>query len=569
MKWFDNMKISRKFVGSFSVVIVLLLIGNIWGIINANSLNRNVTDIYEQDLTIIKESGEVSTSINRINSALGSYLLTQEEEYLETIEEEKQNIDDLLVRLYAQPLLENELRDLEVFKIVWQGYPPVIERVVTQVKQNQMEFAVSAFKRELLVKEKGINMAFQSFIEGNRDKAAERYEDSKKMYTGNVLSSIIIMALTLVISGVMGYILTRSITGPINRLVKSFKLMEAGDLSQPIEERRGDELGQLAEGSENMRKSIADIVSQTKQVVRTLANVSQNVREDAKETAASSQRMFKGLNDTANLSREQAGKITDDAQMIKEMVQSLSQVAASVDSVSSLSSDLQQTADRGQVVIQDASETMNAIKSKSEETASVVELLNEHAKQIDSVIATIKEIAEETNLLALNASIEAARAGDAGRGFAVVADEIRKLAENSKASAEQVRRVVVSIQNSARDLFRSNQINLSEIHDGHSKMDDVSNAFHQIFEWIENINMSIQDITAGIEELSAGSEQIDHSMRRIEAYSDDVAKTNESYAQQSGQQVNRMEKVNDSVNELLKLSDALNGIVNRFVTDRR
>jgi methyl-accepting chemotaxis protein len=569
MKWFDNMKISYKFIGSFAVVIVLLMVGNIAGVLNANKLNQNVTNIYEQDLTLIKISGEIASSVNRINSSVGSYILTQDKDYLTTVEQQTQNINSLLEQLYAQQLLESELRDLEVFRIVWNGYPPIIERIVANVQNNEMEFAISSYKRELLTKEDGIHRAFQGFIENNRDKAANRYEESKAMYSGILSSSIAIMVLTLLLSLVMGYLLNRSITGPILRLLKSFKRIEEGDLSQPIEEKRKDELGQLAAGSENMRKSIADIVSQTKEAVHTLANVSEEVRVEAQETGTSSQLMFQGLKDTASRSKEQAGKISDDAQMIKEMMQSLGQIAASVDSVSTLSADLKQTADRGRIVVQDASDTMNEIKLKSEETSSIVEMLNEQSKQIDTVIATIKEIAEETNLLSLNASIEAARAGDAGRGFAVVATEIRKLAENSKASAEQVREVVASIQEGTAQLFKSNQISLSEIHEGHGKMEDVLQSFQQIFEWIENINMSIQDITAGVEELSAGSEQIDHSMRRIEAYSDDVAQTNESYAQQSGQQVSRMEKVNAAVGEMLKLSNALNGLVNRFVTESR
>jgi len=570
MKWFDNLKISYKFIGCFTAILIILMVGNIRGVMNTSSLNNNLVNIYENDLTMIKELGEISSSFNRINTALGSYLLVNDKDSrnarMEIINTKVQTINDLLTHLSGIPLLDNERQELDLFKQLWSTYQSTIDKVVNLTEQNQDQFAQSVFQRELLSKEEGINTTFQGFIAKNQQKADARYENSLTMYTQIKWSSIILMALSLAIAGILGYFMTRSFVAPIGRLLKSFKYIESGDLSHPIVEHRRDELGMLAEGSEKMRQSISLIVSQTKSLVGTLSDVSNQIREDALETGDSSQSIYHGLREIAVTSKEQATKIVDDAVMIKEMTLGLNQMAVTVDDVSNLSSDMENTAGKGRLVVRDALETMKSIKQKSEQTTTIVGMLGEHSKEINSVISTIKAIAEETNLLALNASIEAARAGEAGRGFAVVASEIRKLAENSTSSAELVRQIVVRTQQSTQDLLSSSQAWMMEIHEGHIKMDDVSEAFQRIFEWVENMNSSIQDITAGIEELSAGSVQIDHSMKRIEDYSDGVSQVNQEYSDKSGQQVKRMGKVNSSADELLKLSDELHVIVNRFVT---
>jgi methyl-accepting chemotaxis protein len=570
MKWFHDLKISFKFIGCFSAILVILIIGNVMGYFNASSINSNLTNMYENDLTSIKELGSVSSAFQRINTSVGSYLLINDansrKKEKEIITAKQNEIETLLTSISSKPLTENENMELNLFTSLWSQYPKSISKVLDLADQNQNEFARSAFEREILTKQDGIVKTFQSFIEMNQTKADTRYADSMNMYQRIKWSTITVMVVSLLISGILGSLMTFSILTPIRRLLQAFKNIESGDLSQAVVIQRRDELGQLAVGFEKMRESVASIVSQTKHAVGILANVSNDIRGNAQTTGASSQQIFDGLKDAAQVSTQQAAKITDDAIVIKEMSIGLKQVATNIDDVSTLSSDMESASEKGQVVVRDALDKMSSIQQTSQQTTNIVKDLGEQSQEIDSVITTIKNIAEETNLLALNASIEAARAGEAGKGFAVVASEVRKLAESSKSAADHVGTVVARIQESTRGLLRSNQAWTLELNEGHAKVNDVSAAFKQINEWIQNMNNSVQDITAGIEEMAAGSEQIDTSMKRIEDYSGNVSQVNEEYAEKSGQQVHMMDKVNTSVEELLKISEELHIIVNRFKT---
>jgi methyl-accepting chemotaxis protein len=249
------------------------------------------------------------------------------------------------------------------------------------------------------------------------------------------------------------------------------------------------------------------------------------------------------------------------------MAEGLKQMARHVDDVSHLSGDMEHASSQGQLVVQDALETMQNIRSQSQETTHAVKTLGVQSKDINSIILTIKEIAESTNLLSLNATIEAARAGEAGRGFAVVANEIRQLADNTKKAAESVRQKIASIQESTETLLAANQKSAKEIDAGYTKMEEVTSAFRKIYEWVQNLNGRIHDITAGLEELAAGSEQIDTSMKRIEDFSQKVTAVNQTYSEKSGRQVDQMQTVKSSANDLLNLSNELSSLVSRFRTE--
>jgi methyl-accepting chemotaxis protein len=571
MKWFHNLKISVKFLGCFILILAVMMISSVKGLINTNSINTNLINLYESDLNTIKDLGEISSSFQRINTSIGSYLLIKDKDARDkekgTIAAKQKQVDDLMAKFTDRPLTDEERSSFNLFKMLWATYPSTIEKVFNLADQNQAAAANTVYERELLNKLDGIDRTFEGFIAMNQQKADARYSASMNMYQQIKWSSIILMILSVLIAAILGSLMTYSTLTPIRRLLQAFKNVESGDLSQKTVIQRKDELGQLADGFEKMRQSVSSIVSQTKQMVGLLSNVSNDIRGNAHTTGGSSQEIFNGLRDAAEISDQQAKRVSDDAIVIKEMSIGLKQVATNIDDVSSLSSDMESASNKGQVVVKDALDKMHSIQEQSHQTTSIVSELGEHSKEIDNVITTIKNIAEETNLLALNASIEAARAGEAGRGFSVVASEVRKLSENSKQAAEQVSTVVKRIQESTRGLQHSSQAWMQEMNEGHAKVNDVSAAFKQIYEWIQNMNDRVQDITAGIEEMAAGSEQIDSSMKRIEEYSESVTQVNQKYSEKSGSQVEMMDKVNTSVEELQKISDDLHMLVNRFVTN--
>ena len=568
-QWFDHVKISYKFLGCFILILLIVLAGSIMGILNSRNIQSNVVNIYEYDLTMIKELGEIRAAFNRINMAAASYILSEEagqqQRLMQVMETNEARINELLPLVMGKPMSEAELDAFNVFKVLWNNYGENLHKIVGYVADDR-KLARILYERDLLQREEAVNNSFQKIIDSNEQRASIRYANSVTSYLSVIWSQVILMVVSVLMAAFLGYLLTRSIQGPVRSLLASFKEIENGNLASKIEIPRRDELGQLADGSEKMRLSILDIVTQTKNLVATLAGISRQIQENAEDTKTSSEEIHQGLQQSAERSQAASRQVSEDAIVIKEMAQGIKQIAQHVDDVSLLSGDMEEASRQGQVIVQEALEAMQNIRSQSQETSQAVKTLGAQSKDINSIILTIKEIAEATNLLSLNATIEAARAGEAGRGFAVVAGEIRQLADNTKKAAESVRQKIASIQASTETLLVANQKSAQEVDAGYAKMEDVTAAFRKIFDWVQNLNGRIHDITAGIEELAAGSEQIDTSMKRIEDFSQHVAQVNQNYSEKSGHQVAQMQTVESIANDLLNLSNELSSLVARFKT---
>ncbi|WP_438446982.1 methyl-accepting chemotaxis protein [Gorillibacterium sp. sgz5001074] len=570
MKAFHNLKISVKFIGCFAVILLIMMAGNAKALTNANDMSRNMMELYENDLKTIKDVGTLAASFHRINTSVGSYLLLTDadsrKQNKELITANRKSIDDLMAQIETRTLSEEEARELSLFKALWSNHTKTIDKFFGYADQNQNDIARSVYDKEMLIKVSGAERIFASFIEMNQSKADSRYTSSVEMNQEIKQSTLLIMIVSLIISGLLGTLMTVSILTPVRRILSAFKSVESGDLSRPLVIDRKDELGLLGAGFETMRRSIAAIVVQTQQAVELLTSISLDIQGHARTTGDASQEIHTGLTEAAELSGRQAAQVTEDAVVIKEMSIGLKQAATSIDDISSLSGDMEAASSKGRTVVSDAVATMSSIREKFQNISTIIRDLGDHTAEIDGVMATIKQIAQETNLLALNASIEASRAGDAGRGFAVVATEVRKLSENSKASADRVGLVVERIQESTRGLLQSSRLWSEEMNEGQTKVDNISTSFRLIHEWIENINERVQDITAVIEEMAAGSEQIDGSIKRIETYSQNVTQVNRQYSQRSAQQVQAMDQTQSSLEELQRIAQELNGLVNRFVT---
>jgi methyl-accepting chemotaxis protein len=568
MKWFHDLKISQKFLVSFVIILLFLLAANLLGIYNVYVMNRNLNDIYENRLTAIKDLGEVSNSFHRINTSVGAYLLKTDSN---ARQQEKQKIDDnrktvasLYDGLTKRSWSEEEQKELELFHSLWAQYDKSVDKLLGYADQNQNQVAEDMYGQVITDKEDGIDLTFKNFIALNQQGADNVFHSSQKKFAQIVWLTLSFSVLSLLTAVLLSYVLTRSLTNPIKKLLTAFGRMGAGDLSEPIATDRRDELGKLAAASEQMRLDLAHIVHQTQDLVGGLADISTHIKQDAEMTERSSKSIYEGLLKAAGKSETQTAKVASDAAVVKEMALGLQQMAGSMDTIHEVSTTIQQASHEGQSVLRAARGQMESVRNQAQVSTEIMQGLVHMAGEIGGVIQSIKEIAESTNLLALNASIEAARAGEAGRGFAVVAQEVRKLSESSRQAAEHVNGIASRIRVGTREAVEAIGLWMQEMKDGQVKVEQVSDAFTDMFGWVEKMNMNVQDVTAGMEQLAASSAQIDVSMGDIEIFAGDVIQMTKEYSTTSEQQVQAMNVVIHSVEALLSLSNHLSQVAGRF-----
>lgn len=554
---------------SFSLVLFILAAMGILGLGNISRINDNLKDIYNVRLVAASELGTVSENVQKINTSLGSYLLLKGENERKVekqkIEVAKKKIETSVAQLSKLDLTDGEKKELEFFNSLWAGYWPNADKIFKFVDQNQIQFATTVYQKELFNRMGGIDRSFQGFLDLNKESAHQAYLNSESAFDNAKYWSILFMVISLLISGLLGYWMTRSIRKPIDTLLGVSERMGRGDLSQEIKISRKDELGVLGDSFEKMRINLLHLIEKVKQSTDSLSNLSVQIQHHATTTGESSQRVHEGLQAGAEKSREQSEKTTNDATVIKEMALGLQQVASSIDTIGIHSIEMEQASTGGAVVVKSAVEKISHVQEQVHRSFETMRKLSELSREIEDVVITIKTISEETNLLSLNASIEAARAGDAGRGFAVVAQEVRKLADNSIHEVEHVREVVTKIQAGTEEAIRSNQLWINEMDEGQQKVSETGKTFADIQSWIHKINLSIQDVSASVEELAAGSNEIDNSIHRIEQFSSDSAHSSQEFAAISEEQIRSMDDVASSVKQLFEITQEMKAAVNRFV----
>jgi len=266
-------------------------------------------------------------------------------------------------------------------------------------------------------------------------------DGARKARTELILHSGIDIALLLTIIG-LGYSIALGITRPINSLKAGIELMQNdNDLTRRLEISGKDEIGQVAEAFNHLAGSLQNIIQQVN------ANAVEVLRLSEQLAATSSQ--------VASSSEQQSDSASSMASAVEEMTVSIDQVAEHAREAQNISRSSSELSTRGSDVILKVVEDMRGIAETVHESSAIIEGLGQQSDQIFSIVQVIKEIADQTNLLALNAAIEAARAGEQGRGFAVVADEVRKLAERTARSTEEIASMIKKIQGGTKQAVAS------------------------------------------------------------------------------------------------------------------
>lgn len=382
------------------------------------------------------------------------------------------------------------------------------------------------------------------------------------------LMIIAFLCIVIAVGIVLAWAITRSITKPLGIIGQEMKnLAETGDLSKRSTYVGKNEIGVVTQSLDEMLDNIAQPVAQIAAYVNTIAkgDLSQDLaveglKGDVKQLADGLITMMDSLRDTIRAVKNNTDQVASSAE---ELSSSAEEVNASMEEVSStiqqVSTGSQNTArdsqtmlkqaqqagestNRGQQVAKDASTKMNIIKQTTQEGAQKIAALGQKSKEIGHIVDTINQISEQTNLLALNAAIEAARAGEAGRGFAVVADEVRKLAEESGQATQQISTLIQGIQNEIESAVKSMSENTKQVDEGMNKIMDSVMVFEMLPAIIGTVNKSAQEVGAVAQENASGAQQVSASIQEVTSSMQQVSNAAQQMASIAGELKNAVER---------------------------
>lgn len=351
---------------------------------------------------------------------------------------------------------------------------------------------------------------------------------------------------------------------PLQIMAVRAKEAAQGDLTVSVPVTNSNEVGQAATAFNEMIANLRQLAVQINQTSQEVSSSSFHLKETAGQTEAATNEIAQSISQVAKNADSQLISTEECQRAMTEMSIGIQRIAESSTLVSDLAADTANLANNGAEVIDLTVKQMGTIADQVGHATNEMNELNHSSDRIGDILAHITEVANQTHLLALNASIEAARAGEQGKGFAVVALEIRKLAERSKQSSEEISTILFEISQRLQGLAQSLNTSANEAHEGTRLANASGEAFREILSSITQVSDQVQEVSSAAEQMSAGSEEIAASLGELE-YSAQVSATNsQEVAAASEEQLASVEEVAGSSQQLSTLADQLKEAVSRF-----
>ncbi|MFJ8100763.1 methyl-accepting chemotaxis protein [Lysinibacillus sp. NPDC096212] len=560
--------IYKKLVLGFFIVI-LVLVGTIGlNFKQLNAVNKTYRVLLEEQTTKSISIQELRTIAKQEIINIRGYLLLGNEQNFQSNtasrEEFKKKYDELKASFDSQKSIEL----LEAINKSEQDVQQFADRMFSLKAAGETEQyeKLDSTQGRLLIKQfdnRVANLAnYQDeYIKGQIAATSKEIQSIKFQM---IILGVFAVVISLIIAMVMGSLISR----PIKGMAKAAKKIADGDLTaEQIHIKNRDEVGDLALAFNQMATNLKDLITNVRHNTVQVSGSAAELTASAEQTIQATEQITSSIQEVASGSEAQGKNATESSAAMKTMTKGIQQLAATTAAVSELAIETNTEANNGNESLHRVITQMDTINLAVLESASVVKNLGNHSIEIGNIISLITDIAEQTNLLALNAAIEAARAGDHGRGFAVVADEVKKLAEQSKQSAEQIASLISDIQQDTNRAVTVMDTGTQEVKVGMQVVKVAEEGFSKIVELIEQVSHQIQEATTVSEEMSSSAEQIYASFDEIATIAQMSSSNLQNVASASEEQLATIEEVAASAATLSNMAEELQTQVSRFKVD--
>ncbi len=512
-----NLSIKSKLIIILLVGCISVVISGALGLVGMKSSDNEIESIYNENLINVAQITHIMSLMrdNRIQLLLA-------------LQHDPKNPD--LVKRHDHPLTmhtDQVMKNIQEITKTWDEYlkatqTPEEKKVTEDFTEKRGKFVKEGllptreallsgdFDQAALLTLTKVNPLFapanevaQKMLDNEKQQAKQSYVDAEHNFKTTMLEVIAAIVISILVSVALGLMIIRSILTAAKSLIKASGAMANGDLTQRVSFASKDELGTIGKSFDVMADSFS-------QALRKVSDSSLQVTTAASQVHSIAERIATGAEEVAAQSATVATAGEEMSATSGDIAQNC-QVAAEGAQRASV------TAQNGAEVVEKTVRVMSQIAERVQESAKTVASLGERSDQIGTIIGTIEDIADQTNLLALNAAIEAARAGEQGRGFAVVADEVRALAERTTKATREIGEMIKAIQNETKGAVSAMEQGVHQVEAGTMEAEKSGQALHEILEQINDVAMQVNQIATAAEEQTATTGEISSNMHQITA----------------------------------------------------
>lgn len=520
---FNNIKIGKKLAIGFGALIILMIIICAVSIINSQMSNSMLTRLIEVDEAKIKYANEMKDAIDSITRSVAVMPFASPE----VVQMEKNNIQVLRPKYKEaveklEKLLETkeEKELLNRFKDVVKKGAEANNKIIELVSDGKRQEAQTVYETETLQNTKQLVDATNALMDMQQKRLAERVRGLLSFSRTLLIIIIIVGAISIFIGFFMSVKITKSIKAPVEKAAEQLELMSNGDFTFSISRNaiaRGDEFGIIARAMDALNTNLKNVFNEIISSVHSLTTSATQLSSIAEEMSRTAESSSSRANSVATASEEMSQTVVD--------------VAKNTASIAESAKKAVDTAQEGNKIVEKSVSEVKEIDLTVNESARFVKSLGERSVHIGEIISVINDIADQTNLLALNAAIEAARAGEQGRGFAVVADEVRKLAERTAQATSEIEEMIRAIQNEVNNAVEIMDSATKKVDIGVKLTAQAGEALKEIVKSSNELQLMVQQIASATEEMSATSEQISKEIMDIANASRDTTESSQETAQ--------------------------------------
>jgi methyl-accepting chemotaxis protein len=543
------------------------------------------------------------------------------QEYMDRYEGRVKAVEQLSSELFPRFKSDFAKEKIEGINAGRQQYQEIHSRMMNLVNQGNITAAISIQKGESRDSYDHNSALLDELLNYNDEQANKAKAEAEAAYKADKNKILFIIAGALILSVIISLYIATTMSNSVKLVTGAAERVGNGDLTvETLQVKTNDEIKTLADSFNKMVDNLRNMVHQINATSQTVAATSEELSSNSEEATKATQQVAKAIEQIAIGSGEQSKSVTDTVKvveqvsqaieqiaagaqdqnknvisttdMVNEMVQKIDMMAEGMDTVKQVSEKNGVVAVQGGQAVEKTVAGMEQVKEAVFETARRINELGEQSQKIGEIIQVIDDIAEQTNLLALNAAIEAARAGEHGKGFAVVADEVRKLAERSGKATKEIAELITDIQRGTKVAVESMQIGTKEVEEGVSLAREAGESLNEIVTGVEtagdqvgrimgligeilerseevskavnNVAAITEENTAATEEMSASAEQVNASMQNIASISEESAASAEEVSASTEELTASTEEISASAEQLSKMAQELQDLIAQF-----
>lgn len=559
---YKNLRIKERLLLGFSIIMLFMAAIGGWNLYTFQNTYKDVEHVISGDITVMKIYDNVNFYSARRLAAVRGYFLTNNASYFTEIEEHTEYLDNEINKILA----ENPSAEVEQTFQKYFESDDLLAEILTFVQNGGSRG--EALRR--------LNTEYNPKVEGLIEQISTyslTQADGTKALTKEVLeqikSAIFIMAVLLGIVLVAGFSIViwfaNSITNPIIRIMDRLKAIAEGKLRhEPFTIPGKGEISELMVATNTLQERLTAIISNISATASELAQHSEELSQSSNEVKTGAEQVAMTMQELAIGTENQAHSASQMAANMDQFATDFAHASAGSVKISATSKQVVQLSDQGKDLMNSSSQQMGRINSIVQESVEMMSHLDNSTHEINNLVVIIRGIADQTNLLALNAAIEAARAGEHGRGFAVVADEVRKLSEQVAESVKEITVFVENIQKESNHVARSLEGGSTEAKAGLDSLNETRKTFDHITASLNQMVTEIDGINNDILNLSEASNAMGHTISEIASVSEESAAGVEETSAASQEITSTMEEVAVNANQIAEQAEILNNMVSEF-----